>query len=404
MNKLQYFLWKIKDVKLRDYLAVFPMTIGKITSIFYKEKYKDYWIVCEDPKEARDNGYWFFKYIREQHPNQKIVYLINKDSVDYAKVAKQGKCVHYGSLKHWILYFTARFNISSQKGGKPNAALCAFFELNGKFKTHNIFLQHGVIKDDLVWLHADRSFIEIFITSAVPEYEFVRKIYGYKPGVVQRTGLPRFDNLHDVHVKHNQILIMPSWRAWFTEATSRTDNRDSDFAHSEYLTRWKALLNSKELEKLIDKYKLNVIFYPHRNMQQFLLYFNDVNEKVTIASYKDYDVQELMKESEMMITDYSSVAFDMIYMKKPIIYYQFDEKKFRAQQYKAGYFDYHNNPFGKSFREYKEVLTELEKIVKRKYQVNDKFIKAHNEYFPYFDANNSERIYKLLKQKEKNQG
>jgi CDP-glycerol glycerophosphotransferase len=400
MNKLQYFLWKIKDVKPEDYLAVFPMVTGEIVSLFYKKKYKDYWIICEDPKEARDNGYWLFKYIREQHPEQKIIYLINKDSVDYYKVAKLGQCVQYGSLKHWILYFTTRFNISSQKGGKPNAALCAFFELNGKFKPHNIFLQHGVIINDLVWLHADRSCIETFITSAVSEYKFVRDVYGYKPGVVQRTGLPRFDNLHDNKIIKNQILIMPSWRAWFTEASSRADESDANFANSEYLIRWKEILNSDELKKLIDKYHLKVVFYPHRNMQHFLSFFHDVKAYITIASYRDYDVQNLLKESEMMITDYSSVFFDMIYMKKPVLFYQFDEEKFRKQQYEKGYFDYHNNSFGKSFNDYKSVVMELENIIKDDYKVDEAFLKAHDEYFPYFDTNNSERIYRLLKGKE----
>ena len=43
-----------------------------------------------------------------------------------------------------------------------------------------------------------------------------------------------------------------------------------------------------------------------------------------------------------MITDYSSVFFDFSYMRKPVIFYQFDEKKFRKAQYAEGYFSYKN--------------------------------------------------------------
>ena len=39
------------------------------------------WLICEDYNEARDNGYWLFKYIREQQPQQDVVYAINKKSV-----------------------------------------------------------------------------------------------------------------------------------------------------------------------------------------------------------------------------------------------------------------------------------------------------------------------------------
>ena len=46
--------------------------------------------------EARDNGYWFFKYLREKHPEQSCVYAIKKKSVDYQKVAKLGRTVEYG--------------------------------------------------------------------------------------------------------------------------------------------------------------------------------------------------------------------------------------------------------------------------------------------------------------------
>ncbi len=35
-----------------------------------------------------------------------------------------------------------------------------------------------------------------------------------------------------------------------------------------------------------------------------------------------------MKESKLMITDYSSVGFDFSFLDKPVIYYQFDREKF----------------------------------------------------------------------------
>ena len=48
----------------------------------------------------------------------------------------------------------------------------------------------------------------------------------------------------------------------------------------------------------------------------------------------------MLKESSMLITDYSSVFFDVAYMHKPIIYYQFDRDAFRQGHYQEGYFSY----------------------------------------------------------------
>lgn len=396
MIGIRYFLDRIRDVKVKDYLSVFPMAAALIVKPLYKKKYRDTWLICEEPAEARDNGYHFFKYMCLEQKQQKCFYAIKRKSVDYKKAAELGAVIEYGSVSHWLAYFLCKYNISSQKGGKPNAALCAFMELNGRFRPRNIFLQHGVIKDDLEWLHSDRSCIEKFITSTVPEWEYVDRVYGYPKGTIQLTGLSRFDALHDIKIMANRIVIMPTWRYWFNLESKKAEGTDSDFQSSEYLQKWKELLTHSKLVQLIQKYGLDVIFYPHRNMQNHVKEFMEIDTPVTIASWEKYDVQDLLKTSAMMITDYSSVAFDMIYMKKPIIYYQFDEDKFRKFQYAKGYFDYHHNPFGNSFALCDGVLTELEKIIMDGIRPTEYFLQEHRRIFKYWDRDNSKRIYELL--------
>lgn len=396
MVKLSYLLNRIRDVKLSDYLSVFPMTIAIIMRPFYRKKYENVWLICEEPSEARDNGYHFFRYLCTEHPELDSIYAIKRNSVDYQKIKELGRIIEYGSVKHWIVYFLCKYNISSQKGGKPNAALCSFMELNGIFKTKNIFLQHGVIINNLTWLYSDKSKIYRFITSTIPETNFIKEKFGYPEGAILCTGLPRFDALHDFKAVKGQVIIMPTWRYWFNLNSKKHVDTDKDFETSEYVKRWKELLNSSELKKLIKEYQLNVIFYLHRNLQKYDYVFYNVNPDVKIASWKEYDIQELLKESSVMITDYSSVFFDMVYMRKPIIFYQFDEDKYRKYQYNYGYFDYHNNPFGKSFRESKDVINELEKIAKTGFSVSQKYIECHKEIFENYDNRNSERIYESL--------
>lgn len=127
--------------------------------------------------------------------------------------------------------------------------------------------------------------------------------------------MPRFDALHKIQVISNRILIMPTWRYWFNLKSKRNKNTDNDFETSEYVRCWEELLVSPELERLINKCQLEVIFYPHRNMQNYIKTFEQLKTSVVIASWEKYDIQELLKSSAIMITDYSSVFFDMIYMK-----------------------------------------------------------------------------------------
>lgn len=63
---------------------------------------------------------------------------------------------------------------------------------------------------------------------------------------------------------------MPTWRYWFNLKSKQNKNTDNDFETSEYVRCWEELLVSPELERLINKYQLEVIFYPHRNMQNYI--------------------------------------------------------------------------------------------------------------------------------------
>lgn len=400
MISAEYFFEKLKDVKFSDILAIIPMVIARLISPWYRERYKDYWLICEEPYEARDNGFYFYEYLRKKQKQQKCIYAIKYDSPDYIRVKDLGETVVFGSIKHWIIYFTCQYNISSQKGGKPNAALCSFAELNGVFTPRNIFLQHGITINLVSWLFATRSNIERFITATVDEDTFIKEKFGYSEEQVNLTGFPRFDGLHDRQEMKHRILIMPTWRYWFNLNSKKVDGEAGNFADSEYAIKWKELLCSEALKRLVDRYQLEVIFYPHRNMQQYLIAFSDVPEHITIASWEMYDIRELLKSSKLMITDYSSVFFDMVYMKKPVIFYQFDSSKYRLYQYKEGYFDYTRNPFGQSFTDVEAVVKALEEYVCNSYQVSEPYHKEHNRIFKFYDKKNSERIFSILKKAE----
>ena len=396
MISIKYVASRIKDVKISDYLSLIPMLVAKIISPLFKRKYNDYWLVCEEPAEARDNGYVFFKYL-VQNTSQKCIYAIKKKSVDYDKVKDIGETVEYGSIKHWIIYFTSRYNISSQKGGKPNAALCSFFELNNIFKPTNIFLQHGIIINNVKWLYRDKSKIDIFITSTRKETDFIKKNFGYPKGTVRMTGMPRFDEYIDINVNNKMVVIMPTWRYWFNLRSKQSDGINRNFEDSDYYQAWSQLLTSKELNALIEKENLNVVFYLHRNLQRYARYFDVLDTKVKIARWQEYDIRELLKKSAALITDYSSVFFDMVYMKKAVIFYQFDVEEYRKVQYEKGYFDYDNNPFAKTYKNYQEVVRELSNQSKNHFSPSKKYMEEYRKTFTYQDSNCCKRIYEILK-------
>lgn len=400
MISLDYFFEKIKDVKLRDIGAFLPMSLAFMLKPFYRKKYQGAWLVCEEPFEARDNGYHFFKYVCKEQPQQKCFYAIKKSSVDFKKVENLGPTIEYGSLQHWLAYFLCEYNISSQKGGKPNAALCSFFELNSLFQTYNVFLQHGIIINNLKWLYKAYSKIDFFVTSTNQETDFVLENFGYDSNQIHCTGLPRFDGLHGFEETMNQIVVMPTWRYWFNIKSKMNNLIDTSIDGSAYVTNWIELLNSNRLQSLIKDYDLKVVFYLHRNMQKYINCFDGVSSLIDIKSWEDCDLQELLKQSVCMVTDYSSVFMDMVYMKKPVVFYQFDEDDYRKYQYSQGYFDYHCNPFGNCYNNCDDVIDELNLFLINNFSVSNEFLDAHANSFRYFDRNNCERIFNLLNNME----
>ncbi len=396
---MKFFIYQLRRVKFHEIVQIWKLPIAVICAFFYRIFHNDLWIICEDKNEARDNGYWFFKYICENHPAQNCVYAILKTSPDFEKVNKIGKTVKFGSLMHWILYFASSKKISSQKAGNPNAAIFYFLEVYGFYKDKRIFLQHGITKDDAKWLYYNVTKMSRFICGAQPEYEFIKERFGYPSDNVVYTGFCRFDNLHSNIKQSNIILIMPTWRAWIADEDWRLKQFEGTtvIPKTNYFITWNDFLKDRRLEALALRYKVKFIFFPHRNMQKYMEFFPQSNDYLEVADANSYDVQELMKQSMMMITDYSSVFFDMIYMKKPIIFYQFDYEKFRLAQYSEGYFNYKDNPFGKSCPTKEDVFLELETCIENQFRPSESFLNAHKEYFKLFDSNNCKRVFSIVK-------
>ena len=393
------FIKKLKRVKAGDICQIWKLPVALFCMPFVRVRHRDLWIVCEDRNEARDNGYWFFRFLREQHPEQDCVYAISCSSPDFKRVSALGPTVEYGSLWHWILYFASSKKISSQKSGNPNAAIFYFLEVYGLLRDKRIFLQHGVIKDDLKWLYYDVTRMNRFICGTYPEWKYVSDLYGYPEGSVHYTGLCRFDGLHDA-TPQRMVLVMPTWREWIADEDERLERYEGtrEISKTNYFQAWTDFIRDAHVEALARKYQVKFIFFPHRNMQKYLEYFPESTQYIEIAGANRYGVQELMKNAAMMVTDYSSVFFDMLYMKKPVAFYQFDLERFRLGQYAEGYFHYDDNPFGRSCRTKDDIFNEIERILANNFVVDSEYLKAHGEYFPLYDQNNCRRVYDVVKE------
>ena len=322
--------------------------------------------------------------MKEKHPEQKVYYIIDKNSPDYNKVKEDA--VHFGSIKNYWVIATAEKIISTHCcNGLPhiNPKLFRFFELHKK----HYFLQHGVTKDNNPRLYFEQIGAQLFICGAKPEFDYIADKFGYPSGAVQYTGFARYDTLHDAKTKQ-QILIMPTWRMFI-------DNK-KHFLESEYYQQWNRVLSDQQLAEYLEKNDLTAIFYPHYEVQKYLHLFHSGSERIILADFANYDVQTLLKESKLLVTDYSSVFFDFAYMRKPVVYFQFDQDDFFSKHYNRGYFSYQKMGFGPVTESVESTVDAIIQSAESGFVPTDEYRKRMQEFFPLYDQNNCKRIYDAI--------
>lgn len=389
-------------VRIEDLYQIIIFLVSIIPSFFYRIYIlcakKRVWLVCEDKMEARDNGFCFYRYLSKQS-DILAYYAIDPKSNDYDKVKELGNAVKFGSVKHWVLYLTSEYNISSQKAGRPGKAVGYVLEQLGIIKPKFVFLQHGITLSKAEWLFYKNTKMKLFICGAAPEYAYVNEFFGYPKENVKYLGFSRFDDYFDCMPNKNQIVLMPSWREWIGSKNEFSNKYEdvSDFTKTEYYNKYQSLINNSELVDFLSENNVILYFYPHRNMQQFINDFSTPCKNIKIVSNKNSDIRSLLMESSLMITDYSSVALDFAYMKKPVVYYQFDEERFREAQYAEGYFSYRDSGLGEVVNQEDDVVRFIVESYNDNYRMSKDFENAHKNFFTLCDNENSKRIYDALK-------
>lgn len=379
-------------LRIKELIILTRLLIAYLASKLFARHDKELWILSERGTDARDNGYWLFRYIKNNHPEINVKYIITKDSVDRSKLEPyKESLINYGSWKHYYSLCCATHLISTHNQGYT--PFMAFFsELNKRFHIWKnkkvVMLQHGIIKDKLYALFYENTYFDLFIAGAKPEYDYLLKNFGYSDKQLKYTGLCRYDELINVTTE-NYILIMPTWRSWLNNET---------FIESEYFNSYKNLLESPEFQNLLSKNNVKAIFYPHYEIQvRYIEHFKalKLSNSIIIADMT-YDVQQLLKGAKMLITDYSSVFFDVAYMGKPMVFYHFDNNRFFHEHYSQGYFDY-SNSFGDVAYRLCELIEQTEQVIINDFGMQEKHICKTKEFFVYRDTKNCERVFNSIK-------
>ncbi|EAI2978477.1 glycosyltransferase, partial [Campylobacter coli] len=361
----------------------------------FKKNIYNIWLFIDRDIEADDNAEHLYRYIMQNHPEQKIVFALRKESPDWDRLEKEGfNLVECYSKTFYDISSKVKYFISSHTPASFNVQL--------SFGQKFLFLGHGIDAVDISrWFNGLHINLR-FLSSSEEYYSIAEDYNSYiltKKEVVI-TGQPRHDSLLKFNNFGNKrILIMPTWRLYLVGNRRLTfDRKLTDlFFESEYYIKWFSFFHNDRLKKLIKRYDYTIDFVPHFNMRDILnkCIFPDF---INVSYRKNNEsFQRKFQNCDLMITDYTSAAFEMAYLEKPVIYYQFDYKYFfNNHSYKQGWFDYHKNGFGPVVYSEDRLLSELENILKHNCLLDDIYLHNIKKIFKFRDLNNCKRVFDAI--------
>lgn len=365
-------------------------------------RYKDAWLLMDRIDRADDNAEHLYRYLMKHRPDINAFFVIEKDCPDWHRLQGEGfRLVPYGSDESVLLVLNAAYKLSSHANW--NVEFPVSRRRYGAGEAKFVYLQHGVIKDDMSrWINGKN--IAAMVTTTRGEHESIagdNSVYRLSDHQVKLAGLPRYDALRAAALaapveQRRNVLIAPTWRQYVKkviEVCETPAEAARAFESTDFGSNWMALLRSAELKELSVNSGLNVVFMPHPEFE-FVVPFLDLPEYVQAARYRDVSVQEELTKAHTMITDHSSIAFDAAYSGSNLIYMQFDgDEIFRGKHvYRKGYFDYELHGFGRVVPDVGGALTELERIVAGGFAREELYEDRVRDTFPFWDSQSCARI------------
>ena len=208
------------------------------------------------------------------------------------------------------------------------------------------------------------------------------KKYGWKEENLIKMNLPRWDKYNHEkrqirgkgNMNENSVFFMFTWRELKT-------NKNVTLSYFENIIK---ILNN---EILINKAKENYITLYFSIHHKFIKYKDDFTINHYIKTVGEDDISDCLSKTSLIVTDYSSIIFDMIYRRKPYIIFIPDayDPEIKINYLKTSYniikkFKYNHFSFENIFFDINSTVNKINYYIDNRFEIDLELIKLYNDF------------------------
>ncbi|MFT6841553.1 MAG: CDP-glycerol glycerophosphotransferase (TagB/SpsB family) [Psychroserpens sp.] len=352
-------------------------------------------------KKYGDNSKALFEYVNKCHPDYKSIWLSrNPDVIN--SLRKEGyKSYHANSFMGiWYSLNAGFIFVSSSKidvnylfinGAKwiqlYHGAPLKKVGLDDEFSKSDSLFQRRIVKHLFPFVYEFNFHLTTALSSEFSN--ILCSAFNLSSSQIEITGFPRNDNLFakeseqiidKINTKFNnpiKILYLPTFR-------SEIEKKDLFGGYG---------FNPNKFQRFLEKINGVLISKGHFVDQNVS---NDSSiERIFHLSDSDIkDVYVLAKDSNFLLTDYSSILFDYLLTDNPIIFTAFDLKEYISKNRQL-YFQYEDVISGPVVKDWNDVMLKVEEILD-----HDNYLelrkKQKSRFNAFHDNLNAERVYQAI--------
>ena len=276
-------------------------------------------IIGEYTNTARDNGIALHRGIlHAQDPSISPTYVIEPESIDAIPI-RQDNVIAWGSEAHLYACLNTKVCAFTHHRTYVYPAILQVIAPDLYSHTKTLFLQHGVMAMKgghvVAHYHCSRVNYDAVIVSSQRERSIFANHFGYPEERIHVTGLPRLDRLYrkakSVTPISNRVLVAPTWRPGLEKLSSEQVTNHS------YFKNWRAALHTLRARGL------DPVLIGHPILRKHVALMGAEPTKI----YDNTTFQDTLLSASALVTDYSSTAWDALYVDRPVFLFHFDDSQ-----------------------------------------------------------------------------